>query len=340
VKKRSSGIHIIFFGAFLLSFISCSKDPSEQIEDIIPQKLPAHFDAIQYPEDNRFTQARWELGKRLFYDNLLSSNQSINCGSCHKAEFAFGDNRPTSPGVEHRPGTRNAPSLSNVAFQPYFLREGSNATLEQQIFVPIQEHNEFDFNILLIANRMNQDSSYIRQSLLAYDRIPDPYVITRSIANFERTLISSNSKYDKHLEGIVTLTSSEKRGLAIFQDKNCSSCHSGFNFSNYAFENNGLYENYNDVGRERFTQMNSDIGKFKVPSLRNVGLSAPYMHDGSLARLEDVIEHYDNGGTNHFNQSELVRPLNLTARDKEDLIIFLHTLTDTKFVSDKRFHDE
>lgn len=325
---------------FLVLSLGCTKDPDKNQTDNFPQSLPAHFDAIQYPSDNEYTEARWSLGKRLFYDNILSSNHTLNCGSCHKADFAFGDNLPTSPGVENRAGTRNAPSLSNVAFQPYFLREGSNASLEQQVFVPIQEHNEFDFNILLIADRMNQDPSYVEQSMEAYNRIPDAFVITRAIANFERTLISSNSKYDKYLEGVLNLSPSEQKGLQLFQNKNCSSCHSGFNFSNYAFENNGLYENYNDEGRERFTQNISDRGKFKVPSLRNVELSAPYMHDGSLNSLSDVIEHYNKGGEGHFNQNELIEPLLLKEEEKEDLIAFLHTLTDAKFVTDERFQNE
>ena len=148
--------------------------------------------------------------------------------------------------------------------------KGGVPTLEMQILVPIQEHNEFNTNILTIADRLNEDDEYVQMSLNAYDRVPNPYVITRAIATFERTLVSGNSSYDQNLRGESSLSASALRGLALFfSDKtNCSTCHAGFNFTNYTFENNGLYEEYEDVGRFRLTRDSADLSVFKVPSLR------------------------------------------------------------------------
>ncbi len=229
----------------------------------------------------------------------------------------------------------------NVVYHPYFTREGGVPTLEMQILVPIQEHNEFDFNILKIAGRLKSDTAYVRLSRDAYGRDPDFYIITRGIACFERTLISGESRYDRFaFQGKTgALNASERRGMDLFfsEKTNCSTCHAGFNFSNYAFENNGLYENYVDPGRFRLTEDSSDIARFKVPTLRNVALTAPYMHDGSLPTLESVVEHYNSGGRAHPHRSPLVRPLGLTVGEKADLVAFLESLTDEKFVSNPKF---
>jgi len=167
----------------------------------------------------------------------------------------------------------------------------------------------------------------VNASQKAYKRDPDAFVITRALANFERTLISGNSEYDKFIQGKseAKFGTSEVRGMQLFMsDKtNCSSCHSGFNFSNYNFENNGLYEQYNESGRFRLTQNQEDIGKFKVPTLRNIAFTAPYMHDGSLGTLEDVVEHYNSGGKNQINKSSFLKPLNLSNQEKADLVAFL-----------------
>lgn len=304
-------------------------------------QVPPGFPDVPFPADNALTPARWELGKKLFYDPVLSITGTHSCASCHKTQYAMADDLPTSPGVYDRPGTRNAPSLANVAYQPYYIREGSIPTLEMQILVPIQEANEFSHNLVLIGQLLAADSVYVRMSQAAYGRLPDPFVVTRAISTFERTLISGNSPYDQYaFQGCKTaLSTSERMGMDLFfsTKTNCSRCHGGFNFTEYAFENNGLYETYADVGRMRFTRDSADLAKFKVPSLRNVGLTAPYMHDGSIATLDAVIEHYDRGGVAHPSKSALVRPLHLSAREKQDLQAFLLALTDTHFVGDPRF---
>lgn len=307
-------------------------------------KTPVGFPSMSVTEGNEFTKDRWELGKRLFYDSVLSKNNKISCSSCHLAKNAFSDTVALSLGDNFVVGKSNSPTLTNVGYNPYYTRAGGVLTLEMQILVPIQEHDEFNSNILDIAEKLNRDSSYIKQSLTAYNRIPDPYVITRAIANFERSLISGNSRFDQYFyQGkSYVLTSNEKNGLNLFfSDKtNCSKCHSDFNFTNYTFQNNGLYEVYADAGRKRLTLLDADEALFKVPTLRNVGVTAPYMHDGSLKTISAVVEHYISGGKNHRNKSELIKPLILNNQEKNDLIDFLNTLTDFQFINVKSFRNE
>ena len=277
----------------------------------------------------------------LFFDPVLSRDSSISCASCHLPRYAFSDTLTFSPGVDHAPGLRNAPTLANVAYHPYFTREGGVPTLEMQILVPIQEHNEFDFNILLIADRLQRDSIYQKLSWEAYDRAPDHFVITRAIACFERSLLSGNSRYDQYYSQGKSdaLSAAELRGMELFfsEKTNCSGCHGGFNFTNYAFENNGLYEEYADPGRFRLTGLEEDRALFKVPSLRNIALTGPYMHDGSLTSLEAIIEHYNSGGKDHPHKKPLIQPLHLSTQERSDLVAFLHSLTDTRFVNNPNY---
>ena len=321
---------------FLILF-ACSKKESETYEPTFD--LPINFPAIKYPDDNAYSYSRWKLGKKLFYDNALSRTQTINCGSCHQTQFGMADNKAFSIGVDGAVGVRNAPTLTNVAFHPYYNFDGGNPTLEMQVLVPIQEHVEFDFNIIEIGKRLANNEEYQNMSKEAYGRPLDYYVITRALSNFERTLISGNSKYDKYSRNETNLTEQELRGLNLFMSNrtNCSSCHSGFNFTNYAFENNGLSEVYDDIGRERVSKKAEDKAKFKVPTLRNIEKTAPYMHNGSKATLADVVAHYNSGGFNHPSKSNLIKPLNLSIEEQNDLVAFLKTLTDESFLNNPFF---
>lgn len=333
----------VFIGLGLLFFLACRKEqhPAVPVEPEPLLAVPPGFPSPIFPADNELTAARFALGKRLFYDVTLSRDSSISCASCHAPSRAFSDSVAFSPGAGGAAGKRNSPTLANVGYHPYFTREGGVPTLEMQIFVPIQEHNEFDFNILLIADRLKTDSIYTRMSREAYGRDPDFYIITRGIACFERTLVSGQSPFDEFFfQGKTNaLTVSERRGKDLFfsEKTNCTGCHAGFNFSNYAFENNGLYENYPDPGRFRLTEDSADVARFKVPTLRNVGVTAPFMHDGTFSTLEKVVEHYNSGGKNHPHKSVLVKPLGLTAGEKADLVAFLESLTDEKFINNQKF---
>ena len=310
-------------------FIGVFSDPYSLF---IPKGFPAPF----IPEDNQLSDSRVALGKKLFFDNMMSRDSSLSCASCHQPQFAFSDGRQKSVGIKGRQVSRNAPTLTNVAYQPYFLLDGLNPSLETQVKIPIHEHNEFDFHILLIAERMKQDSLYVSLSKDAYNSEPSPQVIAYAIACYERTLISGNSPYDQYFyQGNKTaLNDSEIRGMNLFfDDLYCASCHGGFNFSDSRLTNNGLYTNYTDQGRARLTKKTEDQAIFKTPTLRNIGFSAPYMHDGSFESLEQVVDHYSSGAKGHFNQDPLIQPFNISQDQKQDLIAFLIALNDSAFVS-------
>lgn len=322
-----------------ISIASCVQDP---VKKSLPKlmEIPIGFPSINFPEENEFSLERWELGKQLFYDPILSVDSTLSCASCHQPELAFSDDVAFSDGVMGTIGVRNSPSIANVAYHPYYTREGGVSTLETQVLVPIQEHNEFNFNIVLIAERLNQIPNYVDQSMNAYDRKPDPYVITRAISNFERSLLSGNSPYDQYIQNDKeALNDQEIRGMNLFfsDHTQCSSCHSDFNFTNYAFQNNGLYNEYEDVGRFRLTNDSNDIALFKTPSIRNIALTAPYMHDGSIQTLEEVVEHYNAGGKNHKHQDKRVKQLHLTKTEQNDLVQFLKSLTDHTFIKNPIF---
>jgi cytochrome c peroxidase len=209
-----------------------------------------------------------------------------------------------------------------------------------QVLVPIQEHNEFNHNIVTIAEQLNWQSSYVDQSQEAYGRNPDPFVITRALATFQRSMLSGNSPYDQYLNGDASALSGEqKRGMDLFfgSKTNCTDCHNGFNFTEYTFENNGLYETYTDEGRMRFTNDSADFARFKTPTLRNIEFTGPYMFDGSMVTLEEIVEHYNSGGKSFPNKSPEILPLGLSTQEKSDLVAFLKSLSDPSFMSDPRW---
>ncbi len=291
------------------------------------------------PEDNQLTEDRVALGKQLFYDMRLSRQSDVSCASCHLQERAFADQNILSIGTQERVGFRNVPSLANIGYHPYLFREGGGISLETQVLGPLEAEDEMDFNMVEAVERLSQFPDYQEQAQTAYGRPFSAFVLSRALAAFQRTLISGNSAFDQDQRGELALSEAAARGLQLFTSEktNCQNCHDGFDFSNYAFENNGLYEQYNDTGRSRVTFQDSDIGKFKVPSLRNVALTPPYMHDGSLSDLESVIEHYNTGGKAHVNKSSLIRPLGLSDDEKSDLIEFLKSLSDNCFISNPDF---
>ncbi|MBX3158893.1 MAG: hypothetical protein KF773_23205 [Deltaproteobacteria bacterium] len=302
--------------------------------------VPAGFPALPVPADNALTAERVHLGKRLFYDTQLSRTREVACGSCHLAEHAFADPRRLSAGVEGRLGSRNAPSIVNLAYNTSFFWDGGAPTLEQQAIGPIINPLEMDMKIGDVVARLEADASYVDAFDRAYDTRPSPGTVTKALASFMRTIVSGDSRYDRFQRGDATaLTESEQRGLAIATGERgeCFHCHVGFNFTNNGFRNNNLYADYVDLGRARVTELADDVGKFKVPTLRNVALTAPYMHDGSLPTLEAVVEHYSSGGFASPTSDPTIRPLDLTAEEKRDLVAFLRALTDESLATDPRF---
>ncbi len=326
----------------LFALLSCEKDQmTSSPVSVSYLKVPEGFPTPDFPVDNQYSNARWKLGKKLFFDPILSKDSTMSCGSCHKAQYGFADRKPFSPGVGNSPGVRNASTLTNVAYNPYFVSEGSVPTLEMQILVPIQERNEFNHNIVDIVNIAANRKDLQDMSQEAYGRTLDPFVITRSISVFERTLLSGNSYYDQFHRGNPSAMSTEaKLGEDLFFGKaGCSNCHGGFNFTDYSFKNNGLDSVYTDVGRLRFTGDSADFGLFKVPTLRNIELTAPYMHNAKFIDLEQVVDHYNKGGETFVNKSSDILPLNLTPVEKAQLVAFLKSLTDEDFVSDPRWDE-
>ena len=226
-----------------------------------------------------------------------------------------------------------------MIFLNKFLREGSVNTLEKQVLVPVQEHNEFDNDWNNILYKLNQDQEYLdllndAEYIFPFDdRLLDTFevfAVTRAISAYQRTLLSTNSKYDQYLLNKYKLNDQEQLGMELFisDSLNCSSCHSGVLFTDQNFYSNGIYENYEDPGLFRFSKNENDRGKFKVPSLRNTSLTYPYMHDGSMLKLRDVIEHYMSGGKAHNNKSEKINSFQLNEDEIDALISFLETLND------------
>lgn len=238
-----------------------------------------------------------------------------------------------------RQGFRNAPTLANLVYLTYVNKDGGVPKLDLQALVPIEDHDEMAFSVLRLADRLNEDESYQSAFLKAYNEKATPFTITRALGAFQRTLISGHSLYDQYTKGQRQLSEEALAGMSLFfsERTQCSSCHSGFNFTDNSFKNNGLYEVYDDWGRRRVTSLMEDDGKFRVPTLRNIELTAPYMHDGSLPNLEIVVEHYNNGGKIHPNKHPSITPLNLSNIEKNNLIAFLKTLTDSSFISNPEF---
>ncbi|MEM6628361.1 MAG: cytochrome c peroxidase [Bacteroidota bacterium] len=314
--------------------------------DIYEIDLPDHFPSLEFfiPEDNPLTNSKVELGKKLFFDANLSSDGTISCASCHKPELAFTDGRSLSIGVQGRLGKRNAPSLANAVFGQSFFWHGSIPTLEQQAIFPLEDPNEMDNNFTEIIRRVNGDSAYQLAFTQVFGSEATPAFVTDALASFQRALLSYESPYDKFLQGDSSaLTPSQHRGLTLFNGETaeCFHCHNpSYNFTDESFRNNGLYEVYSDPGRWEVTGLESDKGKFKVPTLRNISLTAPYMHDGSLPDLEAVLDHYMSGGKAHPNKSGEIRRFVLSEGQKQDLLNFLESLTDPSFINNPLFRND
>lgn len=324
-----------FWWIICLIWCGCNKSTSVSDATFLPE-TPAGFPEMEYAADNTYSDARWRMGQRLFFDTRLSIANDVSCATCHPAEGFFSDDKPNTPGTLGRPGSRNVPSLVNIGYHPYFTREGAVPTLEQQILVPIQEHNEFGHNIVAIVDELRQDPTYASLSQAAYGQEFSAYTLTRALGVYERTLISGNSPYDRFVNGeMQALTAVEKRGLELFfsDELGCGGCHTGTFLTSFELLNNGLYQVYPDPGLFRLTNDPQDSGKFKVASLRNISRTAPYMHDGSLATLEEVLNHYAAGGQGHANQDARIQPFTLTPEDEYALLRFLESLTDETFFS-------
>jgi cytochrome c peroxidase len=292
------------------------------------------------------SSAAFALGKTLFYDKRLSHDGTVSCGSCHQSSAAFAHpGRSLSPGVSGQLGARNAPALQNLRWRRSFMADGGVLGLELQALAPLTDAHEMRMPLADALARLNADPDYQRRFAAIYGpgKIDTPQFL-RALAQFTASLTSANSRYDKYVrhETGGELKEQELSGLAIFQAK-CSGCHATDLFTDESFRNNGLDRTFaRDSGRAHVTSRANDRGRFKVPSLRNVAVTGPYMHDGRFATLAQVLAHYDHGVQPSPTLDPLLRQpdgrlgISLTASEQADLLAFLNTLTDQTFLTDYR----
>ncbi|HYS05635.1 MAG TPA: MbnH family di-heme enzyme [Candidatus Dormibacteraeota bacterium] len=342
-------------------------------------RLPAGFPIPNVPADNPMTSAKVELGRHLFYDRALSGNGTQACSSCHRQELAFTDGRARAVGSTGEAHPRSAMSLANVAYAATLTWADPRLTrLEDQARIPMFNEHPVELGLSgredEVLRRLRANRDYPRMFPAAFPEDPDPVSlanVARALASFERTLLSGDSPYDRliYRDDAGALSESARRGMRLFFSArlNCSRCHGGFTFSGpiafegarpipATFHNNGLYNlggagNYpgDNPGLYGITGRMEDMGRFRAPTLRNIGLTAPYMHDGSIATLNEVIEQYARGGRlvpdgplagdgrDSPRKSDLIRGFDLDARGKTDLVEFLKSLTDVSFVTDPRY---
>ncbi|MBK8054395.1 MAG: cytochrome-c peroxidase [Saprospiraceae bacterium] len=285
-----------------------------------------------------------QLGEKLFFDPILSKDSTLSCGSCHKPEYAFADNVAISPGVGGKKGTRNAPSVMNMAFRSAFFYDGRAESLRDQVHFPIEDPLEMDLPYHDAVQRLQNHKIYSGLFNKIYTAKPNAENLADAIAAFEESLETSNTEFDAWMtDKPNTMSASAIRGRELFlSDKaKCFDCHFSPDFTVDEFKNIGLYDEkkYKDKGRFMITKNSSDLGKFKVPGLRNVAVTAPYMHDGSFATLEDVVDYYSDPfkfvSTPINMDSTLLKPINFTQQEKDDLVAFLKSLTDKRFYQNK-----
>lgn len=330
--RKGTYYSILFFGAILLPlFLLQCKANSHQV---------TLFESIPSPKDNPITEEKIALGKSLFFDKRLSIDETVSCATCHVPAFAFTDRKAVSEGVKGRRTERNSPSILNAGYLKTVMFDAHLTSLEMQVIVPIQEHVEMDMKMLDLIERLKKVDEYQDAAKKIFNRDFDAYVLTRSISAFERSLVSQNSRFDQFYSGKnkKALSKDEVAGWKLFSEKlYCAKCHPAPHFTTYVAENNGLYLEYgNDKGRFRIFNDSMDIGKFKVPSLRNLELTYPYMHDGSMTSLEDVFDHYKTGGKKHPLQNKTIQPFQLSKKETMQLKKFLFSLTDTSYMKDFR----
>jgi len=286
------------------------------------------------------TTSKEELGKLLFFDPVLSKDYTISCASCHKPGHAFADTTAVSRGVSQKKGSRNTPSAMNVTLLSSFFWDGRAADLEEQALAPIENASEMNLPLPDAIRRLKNNKRYYRLFDEAFNSEPTAKNLAQAIAAFERTLETSDSPFDnwKFSDDANAVTDDVKRGFALFSGKGkCTRCHFGSNLTNNEFRNIGLFNarNLNDSGRSLISVKKEDAGKFKTPGLRNVAITAPYMHNGMFKTLKQVIDFYNDPGKvvpNAINRDSLLaKPLGLTAQEKKDIEAFLFALTDKRF---------
>lgn len=329
---------VLFFAFVSYSFVALLTEKH-------PFYVPKHFPKLVYQfKDVPQGRLRFELGRTLFYDPALSRDSSISCATCHLQYTGFTHiDHPVSHGIDGRIGTRNSPVIINLAWNKFFHWDGGVAHLNAQAINPITNPKEMDMDIVELLNRLNNSPFYRKRFYAAFgDSVITTPLLMRGIANFSVALVSANSKYDKVIlkEEGVAFSEQEKRGYDLFK-KYCNACHTEPLFTSHAFKKNGLELDpaFKDFGRMTITERKADSLLFKIPTLRNIEFSFPYMHDGRIQKLKDVIEHYSSLPTGNKNVSKELKKIKkpFSEEQKKDLLAFLKTLTDKEFLYNKDF---
>lgn len=335
-----------------LFILACKKDTpvKEQLETWLGFVQPVNFPIPAYKlSSNPVTKSGFELGRALFYESRLSRNNTISCGSCHIQSAAFTQHgHDVSHGIDDRLGTRNSPPIMNLAWNKAFMWGGGVFDLDLQPIVPITTHEEMDENLENVLNKLRALPKYtgLFKSAFGSEEI-NTAKFMKALSQFMVMCVSSNSKYDKVMrkEGGASFTHEEQDGYTIFKQK-CASCHSEPLFTDGSFRNNGLgISPINDQGLYVSTLMEADKYKFKVPSLRNLQYTAPFMHDGRFLTLSGVLEHYNSEVQDTPNLDPLLKVnakpgINLTESDKQKITAFLGTLNDTEFINNKLLSEQ
>ena len=328
---------MILISGSILSFKNVNTETINPIE--LPKKWP---NPIYQFKNNSFTEAGFILGRKLFYETKISRDNTTSCATCHLQFTGFAHvDHSVSHGIEGRKGTRNAPALINLIWNNSFNWDGGVNHLEVQPINPIEHHAEMDNSLQNVLSFLNSSKTYKHLFEAAFgDSTINTSRLLKSMTQFTASLISSNSRYDQYKRKEIQLSPQEKNGMKLFK-KNCNSCHTAPLFNTNTFESNGLPIDsiYNDLGRYLVSQKGSDSLKFRVPTLRNIEFTFPYMHDGRFKQLREVLDHYTDGIDYKSNtlSEGLRKRIVLTSNDKKDLIAFLKTLTDKEFLYNKQF---
>jgi len=338
-------------------FTACKKD--KVVEKYVHNPIPvtvavpswinsSFIGEMQHPLDNPLTKQGIALGRELFYEKMLSGDNTKSCASCHLQEDNFSDPEQFSEGISGDIGNRQAMAISNLAWDTKFFWDGRANSLEDQAFGPVVNPIELNDTWANVESKLRKSIKYKRLFIEAFGTSKiDSNLVVKAIAQFERSMVSFNSRYDNYFyDGDANvLTTSEMNGFDLFfGDAECIHCHSGPLLNDAQFRNNGLDLTFTDLGLGEVSNLSTDNGKFKVTTLRNIAESAPYMHDGRFATLEEVVEHYNSGveGSSPNLDSEMVHfvgGLNLTTTQKADLVAFLKTLSDESYLNNNELSD-
>lgn len=324
-----TGIALLVLGVALLPTRDVVAEGKVAVNGLLPP--------MPVPPDNPQSAAKILLGRTLYFDKRLSSNNTVSCATCHHPDKAWADTTKVSEGVDHKKGGRNSPTILNAGYIIPQFWDGRAVHLEKQAVGPVANPVEMDLPLPKLIGRLKASPGYRQMFEDAFGAEPTEDGVAKAIASFERTIVSDNSAYDKYLRGNrKAMSASAIRGMKLFTGKgNCVDCHSGPAFSDSSYHNLGVgYKKgkFADVGRYGVTKNPRDMGAFRTPPLRNVAVTPPYLHDGSAPTLKAVIDLYDRGGISNPHLDPLVRPLQLSRREKADLVAYLKALTGDQVV--------